>query len=75
MKRLQKWRRHGLYLYRLFDHIFTRSQDYVERYIATGVRPENISIAGELRFDTQPDPALQPMVAIYVRLGIQRSPS
>ena len=58
MKRLQTWRRHGLYLYRLFDHIFTRSQDYVERYIATGVRPENISIAGELRFDTQPDPAL-----------------
>ena len=58
MKRLQTWRRHGLYLYRLFDHIFTRSQDYVERYIATGVRPENISIAGELRFDTKPDSAL-----------------
>ena len=55
MKRLQKWRRHGLYLYRLFDHIFTRSQDYVERYIATGVRPENISIVGELRLDTLPD--------------------
>ena len=36
MKRLQTWRRHGLYLYRMFDHIFTRSQDYVERYIATG---------------------------------------
>ena len=58
MKRLQTWRRHGLYLYRLFDHIFTRSQDYVERYIAAGVRPENVSIAGELRFDTQPDSAL-----------------
>jgi 3-deoxy-D-manno-octulosonic-acid transferase len=55
MKRLQTWRRHGLYLYRLFDHIFTRSQDYVERYIATGVRPENISIVGELRLDTLPD--------------------
>ena len=58
MKRLQTWRRHGLYLYRLFDHIFTRSQDYVERYIATGVRPENVSITGELRFDTKPDSAL-----------------
>jgi 3-deoxy-D-manno-octulosonic-acid transferase len=58
MKRLQTWRRHGLYLYRLFDHIFTRSQDYVERYIATGVRPENVSITGELRFDTKPDLAL-----------------
>ena len=58
MKRLQTWRRHGLYLYRLFDHIFTRSQDYVERYIDAGVRPENVSIAGELRFDTQPDSAL-----------------
>ena len=58
MKRLQTWRRHGLYLYRLFDHIFTRSQDYVERYIAAGVRPENVSIAGELRFDTQPGSAL-----------------
>jgi len=58
MKRLQTWRRHGLYLYRLFNHIFTRSQDYVERYIATGVRPENVSIAGELRFDSQPDLAL-----------------
>ena len=58
MKRLQTWRRHGLYLYRLFDHIFTRSQDYVERYIATGVRPEAVSTTGELRFDTQPDSAL-----------------
>ena len=58
MKRLQTWRRHGLYLYRLFDHIFTRSQDYVERYIGAGVRPENVSIAGELRFDTQPGSAL-----------------
>jgi len=58
MKRLQTWRRHGLYLYRLFDHIFTRSQDYVERYIDAGVRPENVSIAGELRFDTQPGSAL-----------------
>ena len=58
MKRLQTWRRHGLYLYRLFNHIFTRSQDYVERYIATGVHPENVSIAGELRFGSQPDSAL-----------------
>jgi 3-deoxy-D-manno-octulosonic-acid transferase len=58
MQRLQTWRRHGLYLYRLFDHIFTRSQDYVERYIATGVRPENVSITGELRFDSQPVSAL-----------------
>jgi len=58
MQRLQTWRRHGLYLYRLFDHIFTRSQDYVERYIATGVRPENVSISGELRFDSQPVSAL-----------------
>ena len=58
MKRLQTWRRHGLYLYRLFDHIFTRSQDYVERYIDAGVRPENVSVAGELRFDTQPGSAL-----------------
>ena len=58
MLRLKNWKRSGLYMYRLFDHIFTRAEDYVERYEATGVLREDITITGELKLDVPRDPEL-----------------
>ena len=58
MLRLKNWKRSGLYMYRLFDHIFTRAEDYVERYEATGVLRKDITITGELKLDVPRDPEL-----------------
>lgn len=52
MPRLKTWKRSGLHMYRLFDHIFTRAQDYVDRYEAVGVSLKDLTITGELRLDT-----------------------
>lgn len=58
MKRLGSWRRHGLYLYRLFDHVFTRDQSYADRYMKVGLAQRNITLTGDLRFDTPRDAQL-----------------
>ena len=58
MPRLNNWKRSGLHMYRLFDHIFTRADDYADRYEATGVLRKNLTITGELKLDTPCDPAL-----------------
>ena len=58
MPRLNTWGRNRLYMFRLFDHILTRTEDYADRYEATGVRPEDITITGELKWDTRHDVAL-----------------
>lgn len=55
MARLQTWKRHGLFLYRMFDHIFTRGDDYAQRYYELGVQRGDISITGDLRFDSPRD--------------------
>ena len=56
MPRLKTWRRSGLHMYRLFDHIFTRAEDFVKRYEAAGVLKKDITITGELKLDTPRDP-------------------
>ena len=58
MSRLNTWRRSSLHMYRLFDHIFTRADDFVERYKATGVLSKDLTITGELKLDTPRDPVL-----------------
>lgn len=50
-------KRQLLHLYGLFDHIFTRTDDFAARYGAIGVRPERISVVGELKYDQRIDPA------------------
>jgi len=56
MPRLNTWKRSGLHMYRLFDHIFTRAEDYVDRYQATGVLRKDLTITGELKLDTPCNP-------------------
>ena len=58
MPRLNTWGRNRLYMFRLFNHILTRTEDYADRYEATGVRREDITITGELRWDTRHDVTL-----------------
>lgn len=55
MHRLKSWKRHGLFMYRLFDHLYTRASDYVDRYETVGVQRDDVTITGELRFDTPRD--------------------
>lgn len=43
--------------YRLFTHVFTRTAAYRDRYIAQGVPPDRITVAGELKYDQWIDPA------------------
>lgn len=43
--------------YRLFDHVFTRTDAYAARYQGLGVAPERISVVGELKYDQWIDPA------------------
>lgn len=38
-------------LYRLFTAIFTRGEEYRQRYIRLGVEPERVHVVGELRYD------------------------
>ena len=56
MYRLNTWKRSSLHMYKLFDHIFTRAEDYVDRYEATGVLRTDLTITGELKLDTPRDP-------------------
>ena len=58
MPRLNTWKRSGLHMYRLFDHIFTRANDFVDRYETTGVLSKDLTITGELKLDTPRDPLL-----------------
>ena len=58
MPRLNTWKRSGLHMYRLFDHIFTRADGFVDRYEATGVLSKDLTITGELKLDTPRDPLL-----------------
>jgi 3-deoxy-D-manno-octulosonic-acid transferase len=44
-------------LYQIFNHIFTRTDEYRSRYLSIGVKPENVSVVGELKFDQLIDPA------------------
>ena len=44
-------------LYQIFNHIFTRTNEYRTRYLSIGVKPENVSVVGELKFDQLIDPA------------------
>jgi 3-deoxy-D-manno-octulosonic-acid transferase len=43
--------------YRLFDRVFTRTTAYRDRYIAQGVAPDRVTVAGELKYDQSIDPA------------------
>ena len=56
MPRLNTWKRNGLHMYRLFDHIFTRAEDYVNRYGTVGVLRKDLTITGELRLDKTSNP-------------------
>ena len=56
MTRLNTWKRSSLHMYRLFDHIFTRADDYVDRYKATGVLHKDLTVTGELRLDIPRNP-------------------
>ncbi len=49
-------RRHRNKLYLLFDHIFTRTEEYRSRYVRIGVAPSRITTAGELKFEQRIDP-------------------
>jgi len=44
-------------LYQIFSHIFTRTDEYRSRYLSIGVKPEKLSVVGELKFDQLIDPA------------------
>ena len=44
-------------LYQIFNHIFTRTDEYRSRYLSIGVKPENVSVVGELKFDQLIDPS------------------
>ena len=56
MLRLNTWKRSVLHMYRLFDHIFTRDEDYLDRYEATGILRKDVTIAGELKLDRTANP-------------------
>lgn len=49
-------RRHILTLYHLFSHIFTRTDDYRDRYLRIGVDPARLSVVGDMKFDQLIDP-------------------
>ena len=49
-------------LYLLFSHIFTRTEDYRDRYVKIGVDPSRVSVVGDLKFDQLIDPK-------HVRMG------
>lgn len=51
---LQRW---VLGHYRLFTHVFTRTPAYRDRYIAQGLPPDRVTVAGELKYDQWIDPA------------------
>lgn len=56
--RRHSWlKRQLLQLYALFDHVFTRTDAFRQRYIEIGVAPERISVVGELKYDQRIDPA------------------
>jgi 3-deoxy-D-manno-octulosonic-acid transferase len=50
-------RRHLLTLYQLFSAIFTRGEDYRQRYISIGVDDHRIRIVGEMKYDQLNEPA------------------
>lgn len=50
-------KRQLLQLYRLFDHVFTRTDAFAARYAAIGIPRERISVVGELKYDQRIDPA------------------
>ncbi|WP_417271589.1 3-deoxy-D-manno-octulosonic acid transferase [Celeribacter sp.] len=45
-----------LKLYYLFSHIFTRTQEYSDRYSRIGVDPSRVSVVGDMKFDQLIDP-------------------
>ena len=49
-------RRHIFTLYHLFSHIFTRTNDYRDRYLRIGVDPTRLSVVGDMKFDQLIDP-------------------
>ena len=51
LPRLDTLGRHRLYMFRLFDHILTRTENYADHYKATGVQSKDITVTGDLRFD------------------------
>lgn len=56
--RRHSWLKRQLFrLYGLFDHVFTRTDAFRQRYIEIGVAPERISVVGELKYDQRIDPA------------------
>ena len=58
LKRLESWKCHSLYMYRLFNHIFTKSEEYVDRYRGTGVQRQDLTVVGDLKLENPRDPAL-----------------
>ena len=58
LKRLESWKRHSLYMYRLFNHIFTRSEEYVDRYRGTGVQLQDLTVIGDLKLENPRNPEL-----------------
>lgn len=56
MPRLNTLKRTGLHMYRLFDHIFTRAEDYVNRYETVGVLRKDLTVTGDLRLDRASNP-------------------
>lgn len=58
LKRLESWKRHSLYMYRLFNHIFTRSEEYVDRYRGTGVELQDLTVIGDLKLENPRNPEL-----------------
>ena len=55
LTRLKNWKRHSLYMYRLFNHIFTRSEEYVDRYQTAGVRQQDLTVTGDLKLEIPRD--------------------
>ncbi len=51
MARNHGLRAHLLRFYREFTHVFTRTDEYRDRYLALGVAPERISVVGDLKYD------------------------
>lgn len=49
-------RRPLLKLYQTFTHIFTRTEDFRDRYLSLGVAPDRISVVGEMKYDQWIDP-------------------
>ena len=56
-------RRHLMGLYQEFTHIFTRTEDYRQRYLTAGVAPDRISTVGDLKYDLWVDPRHLAMAA------------